>query len=261
MNACPEAATLGAFVEATLDDETRLRVQRHVADCSECAIVVAQTSRFLEHDERDAEPSSATDWRWLAAAAAVAALILPTLLWRPARDPLRRVKAIAANTKVRTMEGRLEGFVHRPFSATRSERAQVEDVAIEAQRLADGNDFHARGVAALVAGNPAEAVEALRRAVAMSPERADAWSDLAVAEIALASSKGNSRLFDAAIRSAERAIALAPRDASAHFNRGVAAERLGRMGDARVSYRKALDLEPSSAWTDETRERLIAVEQ
>ncbi|MBM3570448.1 MAG: tetratricopeptide repeat protein [Alphaproteobacteria bacterium] len=45
----------------------------------------------------------------------------------------------------------------------------------------------------------------------------------------------------------DRAVALDPSDAGAHFNRGVALMRLGRRGEAAGAYRRALDIDPSRA--------------
>jgi tetratricopeptide (TPR) repeat protein len=249
---------MAAFVEGVLDDDACVAVEKHVANCSECTFVVAQTNRFVAPEREEVDASPEMDWRWLIAAAALAALVWPALLWKEWRDPLRRVKAVAADASVRTVEGRLDGFAHRPFSGPRSTRVPDATARLEAERLAEHEDFHARGVAMLVAGRVAEAVDALRTAAAKKPDDTERWSDLSAAEIALAASTHDPNALRAAMRSAERAITESPDNAAAHFNRAVAAESLGRTADAGDSYRRALALDARSAWAEEARSRLAA---
>lgn len=257
---CPEAAVLAAFVEARLDDETRAMVARHVADCSECAVVVGETSQLLAANEADpgTDASAISARRFpILTAAAVAAVFVPALLWVLTHDSLGNVRKIAAASATRTMEGRLTGFEHRRFSAPRGNESPSPEATLEAERLARGNDLHARGVAELVAGNAAGAVVSLRAAAVASPRNAKVWSDLAAAQIALSARTDERVYLQHALSSAERSVSLSPSLVAAHFNRAVAAEHLGRRQEAVHSYRRALELEPSSSpWAAEIRARL-----
>jgi tetratricopeptide (TPR) repeat protein len=262
---CPEPAVLAAFVEGTLDRQSRRDVEQHVADCPECPGVIAETVRFLKTDGEEAEgesdpPARAHSWRF-AVAAAFAMLCVTGLVWQDTwkRDPLRRVKEIAAEAEVRTVEGRLDGFEHVRFSAPRSLRRVVPGLALsaEAERLtgSDAQMLHARGVALLLTGDVRSALPLLEAATRRKPEDAALQSDLAAGYL-VAGSGGDRARLRRALAAADVAIALSPSFASAHFNRAVALERLGRREEALAAYGRAARLESSSAWREETVARM-----
>jgi tetratricopeptide (TPR) repeat protein len=267
---CPAPSVLAEFVDGTLDSELRGEVERHVADCPECPIVVGETVRFLNERDEEGEPTAAhgRPWWWLAAAAALAALCFPALLWYNAeRDPLREVKQITARSATRPVEGRLANFDYAPFGQGRSDRRVSSDLALQAaaERLSerggtDAGTLHARGVALLVTSHAAEAVQLLSAATRSDPRNADAWNDLAAAQIALANVTDKTRLAEA-IAAADRAIALAPGSASPSFNRAIAVQALGRRGEALLYYRRVVELEPRSRWSAEAKSRISQIEE
>jgi len=267
-NSCPEPAVLAAFVEAKLSAADRLVVERHVTTCPECLLVVGEASDYLL-DEKDggeveADPPSPSRRGWgFAAAAAAVLFVCLAVAWLATHssDSLARLRALAARLPARPVEGRLDGFSYVPYVAHMGGPDKAESIGeaalqTEARRIreAGGNDgaaWHARGVAALVVGQNADAVRFLGLATQRSPEKAAYWNDLAAA--LLASSPPDSR---AALAAADRAVALAPSLSAAHFNRALAADRLGRRAEAARSYARALDLDPRSPWAAETRRHL-----
>jgi tetratricopeptide (TPR) repeat protein len=247
---CPDPSVLAAFVEGTLDAQTRRDVERHVADCPECPGVIAETARFLEAgvDEAEGEPDPppGRQWWWLTAAAFAALCTLGAWQFVVNRDPLRHVKQIASECAVRPVEGQLVGFGYAPLSLPRAGRKPAVDLALraEAERL---TSFHARGVALLLLGNVNAAVPSLERATRLTPDDAEVWSDLAAARIA-------AREFSRALTAADRAVALAPSLAAAHFNRALALEYLGRRDEAIRAYQRAMNLDPR--WREEIASRI-----
>ncbi|MCU1347799.1 MAG: tetratricopeptide repeat protein [Acidobacteria bacterium] len=262
-DSCPAPDVLGAFAAGTLDGLQRKEVASHVAYCPECPFVVGETARFLRED-RVREPKRRAGQRWLWAAAAIAAVCIPAIVWRlrEERDPLRQLQHVASQLPSRSVEGRLDGFTHTPFVALRSGGGSEPGLAIraEAARLAERDDrsassLHARGIALLLTGDPADAVKLLDASVRAEPAEASSWNDLATADIALAT-LGDRDSLRPALRAAERAIELSPHSAAPHFNRAVALEHLGLRRDAARAYQHALILEPSPAWRREIRERI-----
>lgn len=264
---CPDPSILAAFIEGTLDAPTRREVERHIADCPECPAVIAETARFLKTDVEEADgesdPPPRRHWRWLAAAAAFAALCMAGA-WQMEvrRDPLWKVKQIAAECKVRPVEGRLVGFEYAPFPVLRSDRKPAVDLALraEAERLnesseTDATALHARGVALLLTGEVRAALPLLEAATRLAPHNASFWCDLAAGYIS-AGTVGDPLMFSRARAAADRAVALSPSSADAHFNLAVAFERLGRGEDAVGAYLHTNDLEPSSQWREEVASRI-----
>jgi tetratricopeptide (TPR) repeat protein len=259
---CPDPSILAAFIEGTLDALTRREVEHHIADCPECPAVIAETARFLKTDVEEADgesdPPPRRHWRWLAAAAAFAALCMASA-WQMEvrRDPLWKVKQIAAECKTRPVEGRLVGFEYVPFPLPRSDRKPTVDLALraEAERLNEGgSSSHARGVALLLVGDVNAALPFLEMATRLSPDDANLWSDLAAAYVATGSE------FSRALAAADQAINLAPSLAAAHFNRAVALTHLGRRDEAVHAYRRALDLDERSEWRKEIATRVALLQ-
>lgn len=264
---CPDPSILAAFVEGTLEPAWRGDVERHVADCPECPLVIAETTRFLRSDEEEAEegadPSLRRSWWWLAAAAAFVTLCVAGV-WQVVakRDPLRRVKEIASESTIRPVEGRLAGFAYAPFSSPRSERRAPVDLALraEVERLGEGagtdaGALHARGVALLLTGDHDRALSLLEAATRDDPADASAWSDLSAAYVAAGTIGDRAHLLHAI-----KAARHAPFSAAAQFNRAVALEHLGRPGEAVSAYQRALELEPRSAWRQEIESRIARLQ-
>ena len=266
-HACPDAGILAAFAEGALQPEQRAEVERHVANCPECPAVIGEVIRFLgENAEENSEPGTPAR-RWWFAAAAIAAICIPTAVWRTVstRDPLNRIRRVAAASPERAYEGRLHGFPHAHVHLPRADERPFIPIALQAEtkRLAkhpqDANVLHARAVAALLSAKPREAVDLLQAAAHLAPNDAAIWNDLAVAEIARASLDDRTAL-PSALRAADRAATLSPSSPEAHYNRAIALERLGRDAEAAKAYRQALAQQTSGPWHEEIRDRLQRLE-
>lgn len=262
---CPEPAVLGAYAEGRVSADIRVEVERHIADCGECAIVIGETFSFLEEDVAEDEEGDARShptaglrhtWRVMAAALVVAVSV-PLILWRVnvARDPLYALRRAVAASEARPVAGMLEGFAHRPTGPRAGDQAQTTiELRAAAEQIrnipaTDAAAVHARGVAEVLSGNTNVAIATLRAAAEADGRQAAYWNDLAVAQLA-------AEKYADALQSANRAVALAPSSASGHFNRGVALERLRRDDEARRAYAQALASKPSAAWRNELNSRI-----
>lgn len=262
--ACPSPDVLGAFIEGRLHAAERQSVQQHLGSCFECAYAVGGTVRLRNADEEEAgETEDETPKRRVPAAAiaaALAALMLLVVVWKAltGRDPMRRLQRAVAASSTRSVEGRVAAFPHVRFGAPRAETPPADAaVRIEAERILrlTGEDTpaaHARGVAALVLGHEGEAIALLERATHLKPQHAAYWSDLSAA---LSSGRPDEKRSRAALDAADRAIAIDPTLAAAHFNRGLALERLGLAERAAEAYGRSSALEGDSGWAAEARRR------
>lgn len=95
------------------------------------------------------------------------------------------------------------------------------------------------GVAYLMSNRPQVAVEPLRRAVALNPQRPEAHYNLALAQIEASPEE--------ALDSLGRAQALRPNHVDAWFYSGRLLQALGRLEQAALHYRRTLELDPRHA--------------
>lgn len=104
--------------------------------------------------------------------------------------------------------------------------------------------LYARGAA----GDYAHAIEFLRKAIALDPNYAAAYADLALTEFALADSTGDRTGTQRALQAADKAVALAPGAAAGYSARGfIRSNFTWDWNGAQSDFRKALELEPSDA--------------
>jgi tetratricopeptide (TPR) repeat protein len=101
-------------------------------------------------------------------------------------------------------------------------------------------DHNTEGIGYFQAGQTDRAVEAYRRAIALSPDFAEAYNNLGVA-------LGRLGRREEAARAYGRTIALKPDLAAAHHNLGAVLAELARAGDAEVALRRAIALKPDLA--------------
>jgi tetratricopeptide (TPR) repeat protein len=104
--------------------------------------------------------------------------------------------------------------------------------------------LHLRGVIASQTGRRGDAIDLMRKAVAIEPSVAAYHIDLALAF------KADAKPQDAVV-SYRRGLALTP-EAEAYNDLGVLEQQLGRLDEAMASYRRALDLKPgfADAWNN-----------
>lgn len=267
--ACPDAATLAAFAEGRLAEPGRGAVGHHVGRCPDCVSVVGVVGSFLDEVNEIGSPERAQPPRgWWTIAAAVVAISLSFALWRMQNpgDPAQRIRAISAGAELRPVEGRLYGFQHARFDIPRGSERPPSTIALRAEgerlvRLSSTPEvMHARGLAALLAGDTQRAEQLLRDAAQGSPRNHAVWNDLAVANIAKGT-VGDDAAFHAAVRAASYAARLDPASASPHFNRGVALEHLGFAKESAKAFREAAVRESSAEWREEIRQRIVVVER
>jgi tetratricopeptide (TPR) repeat protein len=256
---CPSSEMLAAYVEGCLDGARRGEVQGHLITCTECLIVVRETSAALADAEEEALEESESDAHRLArhslAVAACVALVVALAGWLAyrARDPLASLQRAAEKSPTRSIEGRLRGFPYAKFDGTRGVPVPEDEstFAVEVRRIRrmtgiDARAVHARGIAALLAGDTVAAVEALEAAVRMAPQQPSFWSDASAAQLAAGS-------FLEARSSASRAIALDSTLPEAYFNLALAHHHLGSVELAIEALDASLRHDSSPDWTAETR--------
>jgi len=250
---------LAAYLEGTADTATRQEVARHIQDCNHCILVLRETSRY------DREEQKTFRWRKLLplVAGVVIAVSAAVFIARFRADPVRRMAAAAQTAGVRTFEGRLAGFQYGRFTSTRSDSAGNPAVTAAAQgvlddlhRPASAEEWHALGVASLLAERTEQAVRALSEAARLAPHSAPYHSDLAAARIALGTARSDAAEIGRGLAAADQALRLAPGDPRALFNRGLALERLGQSSSALRAYADYLAVDPASPWAEEARWRM-----
>ncbi len=95
-----------------------------------------------------------------------------------------------------------------------------------------------------------ESAQRFREALEREPEYVEAWNNLGNALCGLG-------LHDDAVRCYRRALAIAPDYADAHYNLGETLATLGDVDSARKHWLRYLEYDPSSAWAQAVRERLV----
>ena len=106
---------------------------------------------------------------------------------------------------------------------------------------------------------PEEAIARLEAATSRAPREAKAWSDLAAARYAAAALRGRTSLLPEALAAVERALAIEPRLPEARFNRALILGRLGLTQQARRAWQAYLEVDNSSPWATEARQRLATI--
>src|SRR5688572_4062958 len=184
-DACPDPETLGAYVDATLSAVERGQIERHLADCEDCAELVAEMvaagDAIQTLPARPARllhfPLRKGGWVVGGVAAVAAGLVLAVLInpdWRQrfitSGDPAIAKLALAVG-RDRTVEGHLTGgFEHGPLrtadrGGTGADNLSLLAVAGELQRAANDQptaaNLHAWGVAQLTLGRYDASVQTL----------------------------------------------------------------------------------------------------
>ena len=285
--ACPGLNVLAAFLDGRLAARDQAAVQEHIASCDVCLELVAETL-WVQAPVLVARPAGTAafgaprTWSrspWAAVAAAVAALVIAALL-APGLGSLPNVwqgpkladLAEAAGLG-RPVEGRLTGgFTHRPWFAplaggqggamTSSTAIQLAAGKIRGNLQADSTAtrLHTYGVSQVLLGDWAQASLALAAAAREQPKNARYQSD--VAALYLERVRNGERPGDLikALAAAERARLADPRLPEAWFNRALALEQLSLRGQARAAWADYLVRDQSSAWADEARAHIAALD-
>jgi tetratricopeptide (TPR) repeat protein len=204
------------------------------------------------HFVTDAVRTSVDSWPWLRSRVDAGLSLI---------DPLYAVKGAYKEQTARPIEGRLSGFRHVAWHATRGGNDEDVDInklglqieAAGAAELAgdDARTLHARGIGLLLSGDAKGSIAQLQAAAESDPRNEKYASDLAAALIAAAGSDRTH--LDSAVAACDRALRIDPRSPDALFNRAVALEVLGRDNDARAAYQRYLAVDSKSPWAAEAR--------
>jgi tetratricopeptide (TPR) repeat protein len=261
---CPTDETLAIFAAGNIDPETRAKVLAHIEGCRECLSGVLSATAHLQ-EERSAQGNS----RWwigaVAAAAIVAAVTVP--LVRHEQPSMGKLVAFAPKSE-RAIELRLSGgFAWAPYRGpSRSANAPVDVARLklggaageviergESDRSVQAQ--HDAGVAMVLVEKPEEAAARLEK-VARASNDAQTWSDLAVARYATAVRDRDASRFPLALAAADQALRIDARLPEALFNRALILDRMGLSAEARRAWGRYLEVDATSGWAAEARQRL-----
>ena len=267
--ACPPPETLAMFADGRIPRSEVAPLVAHIDECEDCMATLEAANEVLATARAPFRPR----W-WMAAAAALIAGVVSLLVINPlrSRSPMDRLVRLMP-TEMRLSEARLSGgfawaAYRGPMRALEADddpqRMQLIGAAGEIVAAADrdrsADAQQAAGVALVVTDRPLQAVARLQAAVRAAPDDAAVWSDLAAAQYAAALRLARPSMLPEALVSADRALRSDARSAEARFNRALILERLGLSQEAHTAWQSYLEVDSSSPWAVEARERLKKLE-
>ena len=152
----------------------------------------------------------------------------------------KRKKATKQNLKVNNPSQKQLSSLLEYYQNGRFDDAEKLAVSITNEFPKHQFSWKVLGAVLEATGRKSEAVDAKQTAVALSPQDAEAHSNLAVTLQKLGR-------LDEALASCRQAIALKPDLAEAHNNLGNTLQELGRLDEALASYTQAIALKPDFA--------------
>jgi tetratricopeptide (TPR) repeat protein len=275
----PDAEELALYAEGRRSEATAAAIEGHLAVCAECRDVVidAAASAAEERDVEAAASPAVLPFRrrtlvlgLVAGLAAAAAIVLAVGVTRgpSVSASLDGLVAAVNQEPTRALEGRLAGFRHAPTagvtrgSGTAEATPDLRIAAATVEKAAEGkNDaasLAATGLAHAVVGELDAAIADLERAVAGDAGHAQHHSDLSAVYLARGRRDSRAADYEAALASADRALAIDTSSPNACFNRALALDALTRRDEARSAWERCLTLEKDGAWAGEIRARLAA---
>jgi len=214
------------------------------------------------------KPRAAFQW-WprLAWAVAVVALVpVAWFVWLKTRAPDVNQLLAQAYTERRSMELRIAGarfagvrlqrggeqsLVNRPASLMKAE----ELIAINlTAHPSDPHWLQAKARADMLDGNSDSAIRSLQRGLEIQPDSSSLLTDLASAYYQRDD-------YDRAVELLGRALANAPDDPIALFNRAIVSERAFLYAQAEDDWEHYLRIDKTGAWADDARQRLAALRE
>ncbi len=273
---CPEAETLAAFVDGTLEDAAMREVEAHLLTCEDCSTVAVDAADFNESATQRRATSGPRRVLWVSGSLA-AGVLTALVLWRfagpgsgrTAGSPLRGIAPLlsAASGEDRTIEARLSGFAwktleprERTAGARPAASLQMLSAAAEVEKEAASHptaeNLHAFGVAHLLLGDLDDAVASLKRAQREDPASAGIAADLGAALLERGDRGGRPEDLLEALSAIEKGLESDTKRAELLFNHAIALEKLHldqRAIEAWETYLKSAD---DPAWADEARRRL-----
>jgi tetratricopeptide (TPR) repeat protein len=282
-----DAALLAAYLDQRLSPEQRAAVEAQLASDPESYELLVEVMSVQEHIAGDLArervspqpvllPFKPASRRWpivsgILAVAAAAALVLWTqpdimrVLSGNKDSKLATLFAAVGNQRV--IEGRITGGLeYAPFrSSSRGgeSEANVRLLAAAAElhkaasELPNAENLHASGIGFLLTGRLDDAIDALEDANTLT-ENARYRADLSAAYVGRAQHSGSADDWARGLKAAEHALKMDPNLPEALFNRAVTLTGLERTEEAAAAWSRYLELDETSGWADEARQRLGA---
>jgi CHAT domain-containing protein len=282
----PEPEVLAAYVDRGLSLTERARVDAHLASCPQCIRLVAgvvrtvaELSVLMPDVVVTAEATPLVTRRALAgalaAAAAVLAIVVAPSFMKPWLDrDAGLVSLVDSVGEQRSVLGRLTGgFPHAPLGAPSAggqdgRAAETDRVLLTSGKtresfgdLTTPSQWHATGVAQLLAAQYDDAVQSLLTASREQPANARYLNDVAAVQLERARLGLRPDDLPRALAAADRARRLDPSLREAWFNRALAASLLSLTAEAKTAWAEYLTRDGSSPWANEARTHLAALEQ
>lgn len=216
------------------------------------------------------------------AAAALGAIVVAAVFvaWYATQKPNGSEAVIASLNKAyereRPIESRITGLGYAPkidrrgdvqpaIDGTARDKAELLALTANSEDENAGN-LHQLARVYLAKRDFDGAAKLLERSVALDPANYLAVADLGTAYLELGGSlpdeDGGRRLelYARALEQFDRALSKQPALTEPRFNRAIAMEKLEQPRQAADAWRKYLEIDPSSRWADEARQRLAALE-
>ena len=274
MSHCPDPETLAAFLDGGVSSAEREEVEKHAAQCDRCYFVLRETRLF--QDQQQAPDRRRRLLSRLTAAAVLALLLGTSAFWilREPPTPRETIAAALEDTDLarRSTFGRTSLDVSwAPWQGV--ERSRVDPLRdpgtwqfLGALRPSRGR--HAEeterltfeGLTHLILGQGEAAAESLESALAIGEPDPATLSDLAAAYLQIGVDRRDPEAPHRALRWATRALELDADLPEAAFNRALALETQGLVGQAAEAWRRYLEIDPDSSWAQEARNRLEGLE-
>jgi tetratricopeptide (TPR) repeat protein len=276
---CLSPETLAALAAGRLSAPERAAAEAHVASCQDCYDVYADVMHMAP--AAPVAPHAGIYWGWqrytAVAAAAVVVLATGWSLWRywqaPEQQLERAVSQLAEAVGTdRSVDARVNGGFEwgpRPTTTRGDAAASLsfdgQQATLTIRRLAtqhpSARALGAAGVASLLAGDVEGAITSLEAAAAFPDADARVLGDLAAAHAERWRHTREAADAVAALDAAERALLHTPADPVARFNHALAVDALGLRDQAIARWRAYLEVDNTSPWADEARERLARLER
>lgn len=215
-------------------------------------------------------------WKGVAIAGALGAIAVAGWMFYRERTGSEAAKRLIAQayTRQRTLELRITGADYGPIRVERgggdSSQLQRPRALLEAEALiANGLAEHpgspewlqAKGRADMLDGNYAAGFQSIKDALGQQPDSVELNIDMAVAYVQRAEYRDQPQDYGHAMEYLGRALAKAPANPVALFDRAIVSEKLFLYNQAKDDWEHYLRVEPSGAWAEEARRRLGAVRE
>jgi hypothetical protein len=272
--ACPDLEAVAAYVDGRVDAEERRAIEAHLATCEACYELMVETARVADGvPDQLGAPARPGPKRWvygvsglLAAAAAIVLMVWARGTPGGPSSAATLSELVAAVGPQRFTELRVSGgFEYGPLRSD-PRGAPPADLRLSAAAAAaigaassgDAEAAHVSGIASLVTGRIDAAVRALEAACNRSPS-ARCETDLGAALFARAAQSGSAEDVNRALEHTRVALSLQAGQPEALFNEALILERLGRRAEARAAWDRYLEIDSSSEWAREARQRRAAL--